>query len=59
MRRHKADREQKCQNRAATPDAYRAANLLRMTARRALEGLECSKACLLFKYRLILLPWNK
>jgi len=34
--RRKADREWKCQKAAVTRDAYRAANCLRMAARRAL-----------------------
>ena len=39
-RRREADRERKRQKRAATRDAYRAANRQRMAARRALESLE-------------------
>ena len=37
MWQHEADQEWKCQKWAATHDAYRAANWLRMTGRRALE----------------------
>jgi len=38
-----ADREWKCQKRAATCDAYRAANWLRMAARRALKWIRMLK----------------
>ena len=37
--RRQADKEQKCQKREATRDAYRAANQLRMPAGRALEWI--------------------
>ena len=40
QRRREADRERKCQKRAATHDAYRAANRLRMAASRAVEPPE-------------------
>jgi len=43
MQGHKADQEWKCQKQAATCDAYRATNQLRMAARRALEWIAMFK----------------
>jgi len=37
--RNEVDREQKCHKEATTHDAYRAANPLRMAARRTLEWI--------------------
>jgi len=44
MRRCEANREQKCQKRAVTRDAYKVANQQRMAARRALEWIGMLKA---------------
>ena len=49
MRRREADREWKCEKRAATRGAYRVANQQRMAARRALEWIRTSKARLVFR----------
>jgi len=43
IHRHKFGREQKCQQRAATRDAYRVANQMRMAARRALESVKARR----------------
>ena len=52
MRRREADREWKCEKRAATRGAYRVANQQRMAARRALEWIRTSKAWLVFRYEI-------
>ena len=44
MRRREADREWKCEKRAATRGVYRVANQQRMAARRALEQIGTLKA---------------
>ena len=41
--------EWKCQKRAATHDAYKVTNQLRMAARRALEWIRTSKGWLVFR----------
>jgi len=49
----KADQKQKHQKQAATHDAYRAANQLRMAARRALGWIgKFQKVLLVFRYEI-------
>jgi len=47
MRQRQADRDRKCQKRAATHDAYRVTN---QPARRALEWIGMPKTRLIFRY---------
>jgi len=52
MQQCEADQEQKHQKRAAIRDTYRAASLLRMAAKRALEWIGILKARLVFRYEI-------